>query len=221
MEFTEVGGHCSMKGCHQHDFLPFTCDCCSSLFCLEHRNYKDHECPKSNMNDHRIIHCPLCEAALRINNDEDPNITWEKHAASGTCNNDGKSSKKKKERCASKSCTTILLTSNQMTCLQCSRKLCITHRFPKDHDCHLKLKKGKDKIVQGVDACPVCKKTFRYTSQLLAHMKHVHEKGPEGNQAQICPICNRQFSSLPILIQHAQNCKTTETKQKEEKCMLM
>jgi hypothetical protein len=29
------------------DFLPFTCDCCSNVFCLEHRSYDAHRCPKA------------------------------------------------------------------------------------------------------------------------------------------------------------------------------
>ena len=42
MEFPELDKHC--KICRQLDFLPFKCDFCKELYCLEHKDPKDHEC---------------------------------------------------------------------------------------------------------------------------------------------------------------------------------
>lgn len=33
------------------DFLPFTCNGCSGVFCLEHRTHAGHDCPNANFND--------------------------------------------------------------------------------------------------------------------------------------------------------------------------
>ena len=37
--------HCRRSDCNQVDFLPFECDCCHNVFCLEHRTYQAHSCP--------------------------------------------------------------------------------------------------------------------------------------------------------------------------------
>ncbi|XP_028392304.1 AN1-type zinc finger protein 1-like [Dendronephthya gigantea] len=41
----EVGKQCSVSSCKQLDFLPFTCNDCSAIFCLEHRSTTSHNCP--------------------------------------------------------------------------------------------------------------------------------------------------------------------------------
>ncbi|KAE8599104.1 hypothetical protein XENTR_v10017064 [Xenopus tropicalis] len=42
----DVGQHCSAENCGQLDFLPFRCDGCSGVFCLEHRSRESHGCPE-------------------------------------------------------------------------------------------------------------------------------------------------------------------------------
>ncbi|KAL4635268.1 AN1-type zinc finger protein 1 [Arapaima gigas] len=42
----DVGKHCQIESCHQKDFLPFVCDACSGVFCLEHRSRGSHSCPE-------------------------------------------------------------------------------------------------------------------------------------------------------------------------------
>nr|XP_011416259.2 AN1-type zinc finger protein 1 isoform X2 [Crassostrea gigas] len=43
-EFPNLGEHCSLDGCKQIDFLPFTCTKCQKVFCLEHKFPDDHSC---------------------------------------------------------------------------------------------------------------------------------------------------------------------------------
>ncbi|XVE67996.1 hypothetical protein DITRI_Ditri09bG0033000 [Diplodiscus trichospermus] len=43
--FPDLGKHCQHSACHQLDFLPFICEGCHKVFCLEHRSYRSHECP--------------------------------------------------------------------------------------------------------------------------------------------------------------------------------
>ncbi|KAJ8277616.1 hypothetical protein GJAV_G00077580 [Gymnothorax javanicus] len=42
----DIGRHCSIKTCNQKDFLPFICDACSGVFCIEHRSRESHACPE-------------------------------------------------------------------------------------------------------------------------------------------------------------------------------
>ncbi|XP_007185171.1 AN1-type zinc finger protein 1 isoform X2 [Balaenoptera acutorostrata] len=42
----DVGRHCQVEQCRQRDFLPFVCDGCSGIFCLEHRSRESHSCPE-------------------------------------------------------------------------------------------------------------------------------------------------------------------------------
>ena len=63
-------GCCSCSGA---DFLPFTCDCCTKVFCLDHRSYRTHECPVAGTKDTHAIACPICAGSIRVEGDEDPN----------------------------------------------------------------------------------------------------------------------------------------------------
>ncbi|XP_071381766.1 AN1-type zinc finger protein 1 isoform X1 [Centroberyx affinis] len=42
----DIGQHCQTDSCNQRDFLPFVCDFCSGVFCLEHRSTESHSCPE-------------------------------------------------------------------------------------------------------------------------------------------------------------------------------
>lgn len=44
-----IGQHCAVDHCNQIDFLPFKCDGCSAIFCLEHRSTEAHGCPVVEM----------------------------------------------------------------------------------------------------------------------------------------------------------------------------
>lgn len=143
--------HCSVGACSQVDFLPFTCDCCRSVFCLAHRTYDAHECPLAGSKDRRVIECPLCNQLLHWTTEQDVNAVWERHVHGGQCEpKDGKASnsgstggqaaagapaKKKKPRCGADKCREILTASNQFSCTKCRQNVCLKHRFESDHDC--------------------------------------------------------------------------------------
>ncbi|KAK6490334.1 AN1-type zinc finger protein 1-like [Huso huso] len=40
----DIGRHCVVEDCKQKDFLPFICDGCSEVFCVEHRRRDSHSC---------------------------------------------------------------------------------------------------------------------------------------------------------------------------------
>jgi hypothetical protein len=54
-----IGKHCAFPECNQLDFLPFKCDCCNKVFCLEHRTYASHRCEKSGNREFQVFICPL------------------------------------------------------------------------------------------------------------------------------------------------------------------
>ncbi|XP_055459427.1 AN1-type zinc finger protein 1 [Psammomys obesus] len=50
----DIGQHCQVQHCRQRDFLPFVCDSCSGIFCLEHRSKDSHGCPEVNVIKERL-----------------------------------------------------------------------------------------------------------------------------------------------------------------------
>ncbi|KAJ0043917.1 hypothetical protein Pint_19404 [Pistacia integerrima] len=131
--FPDLGRHCQLPDCHQLDFLPFTCDGCQKVFCLEHRLAKSHECQKPDINSRKVIVCEVCSVSIETTGQfgEGEKIILERHQKSGDCD----PSKKKKPTCSVKRCKQILTFSNTATCKTCNLKVCLKHRFPADHSC--------------------------------------------------------------------------------------
>ena len=65
-EFTHIGKHCEHTNCRQVDFLPFKCDGCKKNLCLDHRTYKDHQCPVGDTKNKVVNTCPLCEHPITL-----------------------------------------------------------------------------------------------------------------------------------------------------------
>ncbi|KAK9271899.1 hypothetical protein L1049_002264 [Liquidambar formosana] len=131
--FPDLGRHCQHSECHQLDFLPFKCDGCRKVFCVEHRSYKSHECPKSDHNSRKVVVCEICSTSIETtgHGEGDEKVILERHARSGHCD----PSKKKKPTCPVRRCREILTFSNTCTCKTCQLKVCLKHRFPADHAC--------------------------------------------------------------------------------------
>uniref|UniRef100_A0A7C8Z773 AN1-type domain-containing protein n=1 Tax=Opuntia streptacantha TaxID=393608 RepID=A0A7C8Z773_OPUST len=131
--FPELGGHCQHPDCHQLDFLPFNCDGCHKLLCLEHRTYKSHGCPKSDLNSRKVVVCEVCSSSVETTGKfgEEEKAILEKHNKSKNCD----PSKKKKPRCPVRRCKEYLTFSNTAICKSCDLKVCLKHRFPADHAC--------------------------------------------------------------------------------------
>ncbi|XP_020103211.1 zinc finger AN1 and C2H2 domain-containing stress-associated protein 16-like [Ananas comosus] len=133
-EFPDLGKHCSVDDCKQIDFLPFTCDRCSQVFCLQHRGYTKHLCPNANQKDVTVLICPLCAKSVRLVPNEDPNITWESHVNSD-CDPSNYQKATKKKRCPVPGCKETLTFSNTIRCRDCTKEHCLKHRFGPDHKC--------------------------------------------------------------------------------------
>ncbi|KAF9622232.1 hypothetical protein IFM89_030274 [Coptis chinensis] len=134
LDLLDIGRHCHHSDCYQLDFLPFNCDGCRKVFCLEHRSYTSHECPKPYANSRKVILCETCSTAIEItgkDGEEEVKKILENHENSEDCD----PSKKKKPKCPVKRCKQVLTFSNNSTCKICQVKLCLAHRFPSDHAC--------------------------------------------------------------------------------------
>lgn len=129
--FPDLGTHCQRPDCNQLDFLPFKCDGCLKVFCLEHRSCKSHKCPKSDINSRKVFVCETCSVSIEMIARESEKAIQEKHHKSGDCD----PKKKKKPTCAVRRCKEILSFSNTSTCKTCHIKVCLKHRFPADHAC--------------------------------------------------------------------------------------
>ncbi|PIN23564.1 hypothetical protein CDL12_03710 [Handroanthus impetiginosus] len=131
--FPELGSHCEQPDCRQLDFLPFTCDACRKVFCIEHRSYKLHDCPKSDVSSRKVLVCEICSTAIETtgHNVEEEKKILERHEKSGDCD----PKKKKKPTCPVRRCKEVLTFSNTATCKICRIKICLKHRFPADHAC--------------------------------------------------------------------------------------
>ncbi|KAK4432126.1 Zinc finger AN1 and C2H2 domain-containing stress-associated protein 13 [Sesamum alatum] len=129
-----LGKHCSVDDCRQIDFLPFSCDCCRQIYCLEHRSYSRHQCAKANECDVTVVICPLCAKGVRLIPEEDANITWESHVDI-ECDPSNYDKVTKKRACPVPGCRGILTFSNTTKCRDCSVDHCLKHRFGPDHNC--------------------------------------------------------------------------------------
>lgn len=129
-----LGKQCSVDDCKLIDFLPFTCDCCNKVFCLEHRSYSTHQCPKANKNDLTVVICPLCAKGVHLVPDQDPNITWESHVNTD-CDPSNYEKVTNKKKCPVRGCKQTLTFSNTIKCRDCTLDHCLKHRFGPDHSC--------------------------------------------------------------------------------------
>jgi len=119
MEFSSLGEHCSYEGCHQLDFLPFTCNACEQVFCVEHRRYREHACPAAGPEQSVTVpQCPLCEQLVPLTPGDDPNFVIDDHISRGCPQR-----KRKANRCSVKGCNKSELVP--VVCLRCRGRFCL------------------------------------------------------------------------------------------------
>lgn len=154
-----VGSHCSMKDCHQLDFLPYKCDYCQKKFCETHRLYKSHGCIGDAAKDATSLDCPICGKSVRFTKDESADLKWAQHyssdcskkpSASVVAASSSSASAKAQEKCPAPNCRTVLGISNALSCGKCGVKVCIVHRMPEDHVCKSLTSTSKKPVVDVV-----------------------------------------------------------------------
>jgi len=138
MDFHKLGKHCSSSTCRQLDFLPFPCEHCDKVYCLEHRLPSEHSCTGGGrVLDVRAAICPFCGITVKYTDKDDINILMEPHMQSKACQQlAAERTKKKKtsQKCHVKGCR-VLSEHSIFPCKGCGKLVCVSHRFPDDHSC--------------------------------------------------------------------------------------
>ncbi|KAI9919898.1 hypothetical protein PsorP6_015961 [Peronosclerospora sorghi] len=223
----DIGAHCAVPACHQQDFLPFTCDCCCGIFCLDHRSYDAHECPQAGSHDRRVVQCPVCKQLIRWTAALDVNAVWDQHVRSGECTREQckhhpleQPTKRKKKRCAAAGCRDVLLTSNEFHCRKCTQDVCLKHRFEADHACDRRRTDQRQQWLGGLQATSV--KGKQPPSQLTKTAQETAASFVSGTKAGVaslvqndqsgsnpitvnseeCPLCHQKFNYVSQLIAH-------------------
>ena len=184
LEHYELGGHCSMPGCNQKDFLPFKCDVCSRELCLRHRSYLNHKCEGEESKNYTSIACPICTKTIKFTKSENIDMVWEQHYFNGCSQEPEKDVTKK----LCPICNTKIGLANVFHCKLCNREVCISHRSPEDHNCVSLSKKRQSQ------------------SNLTKNDNNKSNVKPNSSEASYsCPICGIQGFSLQLLNQHIDN----------------
>ena len=98
-DLMSIGDHCSHPECGQRDFLPFQCDCCKAVFCLEHRAYASHACAVAQGKDTQVIICPICAKAIKLQADQNVHEAFDAHGRT-SCDPSNYAKVHQKQRCA-------------------------------------------------------------------------------------------------------------------------
>lgn len=130
MEFADLGAHCSLKSCHQLDFLPINCSACNKPFCKVHASFEGHNCPEQKQAV--VLECPLCSCKIPCLIGQDPDRLMTRHIEKG-CEKDKARRKLKRFTCTAKGCHKKEM--EQVLCGRCKKQFCLRHRFHLDHDC--------------------------------------------------------------------------------------
>jgi uncharacterized C2H2 Zn-finger protein len=231
-EFPNLGKHCTAVDCKLIDFLPFTCDRCQQVFCLEHRSYIKHTCPKANNYDVTVVVCPLCAKGVQLNPEEDPNISWDRHVNTD-CDPSNYDKVANKKKCPAPRCKEILTFSNTIKCKDCLIDHCLKHRFASDHKCPgpkkreiafpfinlLNRSKKEESKHNRAPATSSSKWTSSFMnaassvrasaesgmSKLSNELSHKWQNlGSSSGEVEECPQCGAKFSSVTILVEHVQ-----------------
>ncbi|CAM9380624.1 unnamed protein product [Sphacelaria rigidula] len=132
MEFHDLGKHCSAEGCNQQDFLPFTCNGCGNVHCLQHRTHAAHDCANANFDDKRVLECSLCGKILKSQSGMPRDVTVKLHVASG-CVAEVRKARSNKQKCSVPGCRGSEFV--KVSCKSCSKNFCFRHRHEDDHKC--------------------------------------------------------------------------------------
>ncbi|KAL8274068.1 hypothetical protein Esti_001910 [Eimeria stiedai] len=143
---SDKGLTCSDPLCKQRDFLPFHCNKCGNVFCLEHYLPDSHACPKKQAGDRRVYVCSLCLDVVRLvdlETDEDAAV---RHRPQCRPELRGQREKARKGRtCPVKNCKERLTAISSYTCPNCHVDVCMKHRLKEDHNCELLKAQRKDR----------------------------------------------------------------------------
>ncbi|XP_026190930.1 zinc finger AN1 and C2H2 domain-containing stress-associated protein 11-like [Cyclospora cayetanensis] len=135
---SDKGLICSNSLCRQRDFLPFRCEKCENVFCLEHYLPDDHSCPKKNIGNRRVYVCPECQDVIRLMDLETDEDGARRHR--NECKPELRAQReqmRKGRHCPVKGCKERLTAVSSIRCPHCQMDVCIRHRLKEDHNCEI------------------------------------------------------------------------------------
>ena len=144
-----VGKHCQLEYCNQLDFLPFKCQSCTKIFCLEHRTEDAHKCTSAGAWAER----KRLAAASAPSIGQGRAVRDRFYIPPGSI-------------CAARDCQSEIGASlhTGVRCDQCRQAYCLKHRLREQHECVTRVeeaRKARDKL--GVEDALVTFKT-RWTA---------------------------------------------------------
>lgn len=218
-DLMSIGRHCAFSGCGQVDFLPFTCDCCSQTFCLEHRTYSAHACPKSGHKETEIIICPLCAKAIKISKDDDVNVIFERHQRDN-CDPSNYAKVHKKKLCPVDGCREKLTTVNKFECKKCNTEVCLKHRLSQDHQCkereierRVKMKSSMNRFQLPTSTTSLGQTTMNMI--MPSSLQKINRNATTTSSGRvICQACGKSFATRNELEDHRQLIHVDKRKNK-------
>lgn len=125
-----IGSHCQLPYCHVLDFLPFRCESCRGVFCLDHRTETSHKCPHGGAWARRRAE----ETRLREAAAQGPSKTAlrKAEAARRLAEGDPLPTECCQEACQEKINSGL---KQGIRCDICAKHYCLRHRLQEDHRC--------------------------------------------------------------------------------------
>ena len=80
-DLLSLGSHCEHPDCSLLDFLPFHCDACGHVYCLDHRTYEAHSWSMGAGKESTTLVCPVCAKAVKLVPGQDANAAFEAHTS--------------------------------------------------------------------------------------------------------------------------------------------
>ncbi|PFH35951.1 AN1 family Zinc finger domain-containing protein [Besnoitia besnoiti] len=144
--FSDKGDVCSEPLCGMRDFLPFNCNKCGSVFCVDHFVPERHNCPRVRSGDRRVYVCPTCLEAVPMANEEAEASAAQRHRP--TCQPEKYEERRRQLKgstCPIKCCRERLTDITTYHCKACDQDICLKHRLQEDHDCQRVQQARKEK----------------------------------------------------------------------------
>ncbi|CAD7696046.1 unnamed protein product [Ostreobium quekettii] len=225
-----IGGRCSVASCGQQDFLPFKCSGCGDTFCLDHRTFESHACPRTlDAADATVVVCPLCAKAIKLAPGRSGDQAFDEHTRSGACDPSNYSRVHRKKSCPVRGCREKLTTLSRYQCKRCGLEVCMSHRLPGDHGCDDRIAQARRTVSShwsamraasfgraeaskpsavGTSSTPISQwptKLAQYVNPASNQSRVVQQQKRE-----VCRHCGARFSQVQQLTQHLRDYHPTQ-----------
>jgi predicted nucleic acid binding AN1-type Zn finger protein len=146
MNIVATAKHCADPLCKQLDFLPFTCEHCAGVYCLDHRD--KHKCTLNLTEVKTVPKCPVCSQYIMVPVESSVDGIVNDHILSGCkrhllskADHDRRAEIRKQKTCGVPGCHNERTTKyDTLICDICKGQYCLTHRLRDDHNCDKILK---------------------------------------------------------------------------------